>query len=289
MLTKHRRIYRKEIQCQCVRIVVWFGVWDKNQTYLQVRWVRDWTNLGWLEVSRTHLASLRETSSHPRCVQSQTHLPASMFAIELLFPRSWTVFARQNYSIKICQHKYFVFLRNISLWKLLRVLKRPNSRACALETIASFLALPVPCIPRPMKIARSREALGTRIELQPVKKGNLKLVPGLSILCDFETWLLKNDLANQETALMFYRQFFVYFSTIQLFFCELAWNFKISISNINLYSNIRNSWLSALISQSLHIWYSYLCQRQSLHIYCEYSAFFTNCTIIAKLCAYPPH
>ena len=134
-----------------------------------------------------------------------------------------------------------MFLRNISLWKLLWVLKRPNSRACALETIANFLALPVPCIPRPMEIARSREALWTRIELQPVKKGNLKLVPGLSILCDFETWLLKNDLANQETALMFYRQFFVYFSTIQLFFCELAWNFKISISNRNLYSNIRNS------------------------------------------------
>jgi hypothetical protein len=27
---------------------------------------------------------------------------------ELLFPRSWAVFAKQNYSIKICQHKYFV-------------------------------------------------------------------------------------------------------------------------------------------------------------------------------------
>jgi hypothetical protein len=184
-----------------------------------------------------------------------------------------------------------VFLRNISLWKLLWVLKRPNSRACALETIANFLALPVPCIPRPMEIARSREALGTRIESQPVKKGNLKLVPGLSILCDFETWLLKNDLANQETALMFYRQFFVYFSTIQLFFCELAWNFKISISNRNLYSNIRNSKFLAISVnfRCLHIWYSYLCQRQSLHMYCEYGAFFTNCTIIPKLCAYPPH
>jgi hypothetical protein len=31
---------------------------DKNQTYLQVRWVQDWTHLGWLEVSRAHLASL---------------------------------------------------------------------------------------------------------------------------------------------------------------------------------------------------------------------------------------
>jgi hypothetical protein len=43
------------------------------------------------------------------------------------------------------------FLRNISLWKLLQVLKRkrPNSRVCALETTASFLALPVPCIPGP--------------------------------------------------------------------------------------------------------------------------------------------
>ena len=41
--------------------------------------------------------------------------------------RSWAVFARQNYSIKLCQHKY--------------------SRACALETSASFLVLSVPCIP----------------------------------------------------------------------------------------------------------------------------------------------
>ena len=61
MLTKHRRIYREELQ-----MCVWLGVWDKNQTYLQVRWVRDWTHLGWLEVSRTH-------HSHPRCVQSRTH------------------------------------------------------------------------------------------------------------------------------------------------------------------------------------------------------------------------
>ena len=34
--------------------------------------------------------------------------------------------------------------------KLLRVLKRPNSRACALEITASFLVLPVPCVPGPM-------------------------------------------------------------------------------------------------------------------------------------------
>jgi hypothetical protein len=71
------------------------------------------------------------------------------FLRKLLFRGSWTVFVRQNYSINIYQHKYFV-LRNISLWKLLRrVLKRPNSRVCALETTASFLALPVPCIPGP--------------------------------------------------------------------------------------------------------------------------------------------
>jgi hypothetical protein len=33
---------------------------DKNRTYFQVRWVWDWTHLGWLEVSRTHFASLGE-------------------------------------------------------------------------------------------------------------------------------------------------------------------------------------------------------------------------------------
>ena len=36
------------------------------------------------------------------------------------------------------------------------MLKRPNSRACALETTASFLALPIPCIPEPMMDARAR-------------------------------------------------------------------------------------------------------------------------------------
>jgi hypothetical protein len=46
------------------------------------------------------------------------------------------------------------FLRNTSLWKLLRVLKRPNWRACALETTARFLALPVPCVPGPREDAR---------------------------------------------------------------------------------------------------------------------------------------
>jgi hypothetical protein len=57
-------------------------------------------------------------------------------------------------------------LRNNSLRKLLRLLKRPNSRVwCALETTASFLALPFPCIPGPMKVARGREALGTRMFL----------------------------------------------------------------------------------------------------------------------------
>ena len=34
------------------------------------------------------------------------------------------------------------------------VLKRPNSRAFALGTSASFLALPVPCVPGPMEDAR---------------------------------------------------------------------------------------------------------------------------------------
>jgi hypothetical protein len=43
------------------------------------------------------------------------------------------------------------------------VLKHPNSRACALETAASFLALPVPCVPGPGEEARGREALGTRM------------------------------------------------------------------------------------------------------------------------------
>jgi hypothetical protein len=40
------------------------------------------------------------------------------------------------------------------------VLKRPHSRACALETTASFLALPVPCAPEPREDARGRDALG---------------------------------------------------------------------------------------------------------------------------------
>ena len=66
---------------------------------------------------------------------------------ELLFHRSWAVSARQN-SINICQHKYFTntsFLRNTSLWKLLRVLKHPNySRACALCNYSRAL---VPCVP----------------------------------------------------------------------------------------------------------------------------------------------
>ena len=43
------------------------------------------------------------------------------------------------------------------------VLKRPNSGAFALGTTASFLALPVPCVPGPMEAARGREALGTRM------------------------------------------------------------------------------------------------------------------------------
>jgi hypothetical protein len=55
------------------------------------------------------------------------------------------------------------FLRNTSLWKLLRMLKRPNSRACALEFTASLLALPVSCVPGPREDACGREALGTRM------------------------------------------------------------------------------------------------------------------------------
>ena len=39
------------------------------------------------------------------------------------------------------------------------MLKRPNSSACALETTASFLAIPVPCFPGPREDARSRKAL----------------------------------------------------------------------------------------------------------------------------------
>ena len=37
------------------------------------------------------------------------------------------------------------------------------TRVLALETTASFLALPVPCVPGPMNVARGREALGTRM------------------------------------------------------------------------------------------------------------------------------
>jgi hypothetical protein len=39
----------------------------------QVRWVRDWTHLGWLEVSRTHLASLGEFGK-PQAAQSLNSL-----------------------------------------------------------------------------------------------------------------------------------------------------------------------------------------------------------------------
>jgi hypothetical protein len=47
------------------------------------------------------------------------------------------------------------------------VLKRPNPRACALETTASFLALPVPYDPGPREDTRGREALETRIDPNP--------------------------------------------------------------------------------------------------------------------------
>jgi hypothetical protein len=49
------------------------------------------------------------------------------------------------------------------MWTQILVLKRPNSTACALETTASFLPLPVPCVPGPREDARCPEALGTRI------------------------------------------------------------------------------------------------------------------------------
>jgi hypothetical protein len=65
-----------------------------------------------------------------------------------------------------------LFFRNTSLWTLLRMLKHPNSRACALETAASFFALPVPCFPGPGKDARGRETLRTRMILA----GNFTLV-----------------------------------------------------------------------------------------------------------------
>ena len=42
-------------------------------------------------------------------------------------------------------------------------IKRPNSRVCALETTANFLALPVPRIAGPMEVARGRKALGTSV------------------------------------------------------------------------------------------------------------------------------
>ena len=45
------------------------------------------------------------------------------------------------------------------------MLKHPNSRACALETAASFLALPGPCVAGTGENARGREALGTRMIL----------------------------------------------------------------------------------------------------------------------------
>ena len=43
------------------------------------------------------------------------------------------------------------------------MLKRLNSRACALETTASFLALLVPYVPGPREDAGGREALWTRM------------------------------------------------------------------------------------------------------------------------------
>jgi hypothetical protein len=55
---------------------------------------------------------------------------------------------------------------------LLRLLKRPNSRAFALETTASFLTLPVLCIPWPMKFARDREDLGTRMQTSMIARNS---------------------------------------------------------------------------------------------------------------------
>jgi hypothetical protein len=78
---------------------------------------------------------------------------------EVLFRRSWTIFARQNYAINICQHKYFVPCKN-SLWKLLRVLKFPNWKARGLKSTASFLPLSVPCFPAPKEDARANNPWG---------------------------------------------------------------------------------------------------------------------------------
>ena len=48
--------------------------------------------------------------------------------------------------------------------KIVTELKRPNSNVCALETTASLLALPVPCVPGPREDVRDQEALGTRMD-----------------------------------------------------------------------------------------------------------------------------
>ena len=63
--------------------------WVNYRTYLQVRCVGNWTYIGWLEVSRNFRKfQVREISSHPRCVQSRTHLRAySMFVIEASLKR----------------------------------------------------------------------------------------------------------------------------------------------------------------------------------------------------------
>jgi hypothetical protein len=56
---------------KCVNSLVLFTemACDKNQTYLQVRRVRNWTHLEWLEVSWTHLASLRSGNFQPPSVR----------------------------------------------------------------------------------------------------------------------------------------------------------------------------------------------------------------------------
>jgi hypothetical protein len=77
--------------------------------------------------------------------------------------RRWAIFAGKTI-LSTHVNTNTSFLRNTSLWKLLLVLKRPNSRACALETTASFFALPVSCVPGPREDARGREALETRMK-----------------------------------------------------------------------------------------------------------------------------
>ena len=70
------------------------------------------------------------------------------------------------------------------LWTLLRALNHPNSRACALETAANFLAPPVPCVPgpgedecaeRPWRRGWSRPGSISKLEPAILRGGLLRL------------------------------------------------------------------------------------------------------------------